>query len=102
MRLGFGLPQAGQVARPDVISSVASHAEPLGYNSLWTFDRLLFPEKPQAPYPSADGSLPELFRKVLDPIHTLTFVASKTNNIRIGTSVLNFPWYNPVLLARQL
>jgi probable F420-dependent oxidoreductase len=102
MRLGFGLPLTGQAAEPDGLSKVARRAEQLGFNSLWVFDRLLWPIKPQAPYPLGDGSLPELYKKVLDPVETLTFVAAQTDRVGIGTSVLNLPWYNPVLLARRL
>jgi probable F420-dependent oxidoreductase len=39
---------------------------------------------------------------VLDPLETLTFAAARTRRVALGTSVLNLPWYNPVLLARQL
>lgn len=102
MRLGFGLPQTGRVAGPDAVSKVARRAEELGFDSLWVFDRLLYPVNPQAPYPGGDGSLPELYKKVLDPIETLTFVAAQTKHVAIGSSVLNLPWYNPVLLARRL
>ena len=102
MRLGFGLPQAGQAAGPDAVSKVARRAEQLGFSSLWVFDRLLYPIKPQVPYPAGDGSLPDLYKKVLDPIETLTFAAARTGHIAVGTSVLNLPWYNPALLARRL
>jgi probable F420-dependent oxidoreductase len=102
MRLGFGLPQTGQAGGPDGVSAVARRAEQLGFDSLWVFDRLLYPVKPQTPYPAGDGSLPALYRKVLDPVETLTFVAGQTSKIALGTSVLNLPWYNPVLLARRL
>ena len=102
MRIGFGLPQTGQDAGPDMVSRVARRAEQLGFDSLWVFDRLLYPLKPQVPYPGGDGSLPELYKRVLDPIETLTFVAGQTNRVALGTSVLNLPWYNPVLLARRL
>src|SRR5262245_8098970 len=102
MRLGFGLPQTGQAATAAGVSKVARRAEELGFNSLWVFDRLLYPIKPQAPYPIGDGSLPELYKRVLDPVETLTFVAGQTSRIALGTSVLNLPWYNPALLARRL
>jgi probable F420-dependent oxidoreductase len=102
MRLGFGLPQTGQAASAAGVSKVARRAEELGFNSLWVFDRLLYPVKPQAPYPIGDGSLPELYKRVLDPVETLTFVAGQTSRIALGTSVLNLPWYNPALLARRL
>jgi len=92
MPLGFCLPQTGQAPGPDAVSKVARRAEQLGFSSLWVLDRLLYPVKPQAPYPIGDGSLPELYKKVLDPIETLTFAAARTNHIAIGTSVLNLPW----------
>jgi probable F420-dependent oxidoreductase len=102
MRLGFGLPITGQASEPDGISRVSRLAEELSFSSLWVFDRLLYPEKLQVPYPLGDGSLPDLYKRVLDPVETLTFVAARTDKIFLGTSVLNLPWYNPILLARRL
>lgn len=103
MRLGFSLPQLGSFAGPDSITRVAQRAEQLGYDSLWVLDRLLWPLAPQAPYPAvADGSLPELYQRVLDPLDTLTFAAARTQRIAVGTSILNLPWYNPTLLARRI
>ena len=102
MRLGFGLPQMGTVAGPDAIVAVARRAEDLGFDSLWVADRTLVPVKPKAPYPIGDGTLPNLYKRVLDPLETLTFAAAHTRRVGLGTSVLNVPWYSPVLLARRL
>ena len=102
MRLGFALPQVGPVAGPDSISAVAQRAEELGFDSLWVLDRILFPVNPQSPYPVGDGSLPDQYKRTLDPLETLTFAAAHTRNLALGTSILNLPWYNPVLLARKL
>jgi probable F420-dependent oxidoreductase len=87
---------------PESVSAVAQRAEAIGYDSLWVLDRLLWPLQPQAPYPVGDGSLPEVYKRVLDPLETLTFAAALTRKIALGTSILNLPWYNPVLLARSL
>ena len=102
MRLGFALPQVGPVAEPDSIIAVAQRAEELGFDSLWVLDRILFPVNPRSPYPVGDGSLPEPYKRTLDPLETLTFAAAHTRSLALGTSILNLPWYNPVLLARQL
>jgi probable F420-dependent oxidoreductase len=102
MRLGFFLPQIGPWAGPDSIVRVAKRAEELGFDSLWTTERLLFPLEPTAPYPVADGLIPDVYRTTLDPLDSLTFVAGQTSRVRLGVSVLNLPWYNPVLLARRL
>jgi probable F420-dependent oxidoreductase len=103
MRLGFNIPQIGPAAGPEAIIRVAKRAEELGYDSVWVTERLLYPIKPQTPYPvTADGSLPEVFKTILDPLESLTYVAAHTSRIALGTSVLDMPYYNPVMLARRL
>ncbi len=103
MKVGFGLPQMGPAASLDAVVKAAQRAEELGYDSVWVVERLLYPLKPQTPYPGTpDGSLPDIYKQVLDPLATLTFLAAKTTRIGLGTSVLDIPYYNPVMLARQL
>lgn len=103
MQIGIALPQCGDFAHPDVLEKVVDFAEAQGFSSLWTFDRLLHPVEPKNPYPaSADGKLPQKTRAVLDPIEALTYAAARSRRVRLGTSVLNMPFYNPVVLARQL
>lgn len=102
MRFGFALPQVGSGVGPEALVTVAKRAEDLGFDSFWVLDRILWPVDPREPYPIGDGSLPVKYKSVLDPLETLTFVAAHTRRAALGTSVLNLPWYNPVLLARQL
>jgi probable F420-dependent oxidoreductase len=102
MRLGFFLPHIGPWAGPDALAEVASRAEALGFDSLWTTERLLVPLEPSAPYPVGDGRIPEVYETTLDALDSLTFVAGKTSRLGLGVSVLNLPWYNPALLARRL
>jgi probable F420-dependent oxidoreductase len=102
MRLGFVLPHIGPWAGPDALAQVASRAEELGFDSVWTTERLLVPLEPSAPYPVGDGRIPEVYKTTLDALDSLTFVAGQTSRIRLGVSVLNLPWYNPPLLARRL
>ena len=40
--------------------------------------------------------------KAFDPLESLTYVAGHTSRINLGTSILDMPYYNPVLLARRL
>jgi probable F420-dependent oxidoreductase len=103
MKLGFALPNIGSLGSATSVAKVAQRAEELGYSSLWTVERLLWPVKPQTPYPvTPDGSLPEQYKYVLDPLDTLTFAAAHTKTIALGTSVLDIPYYNPVMLARRV
>ena len=76
MRIGYGLPISGAAAGPESIAAVARRAEELGYDSLWVWERFLSPVNPQVPYiVSPDGSYPEAFKTVLDPLETLTWAA---------------------------
>src|SRR5438128_9433707 len=103
MKIGFALPNIGPLGSAQAISKVAGRAEALGYGSLWTIERLLWPVKPQTPYPvTPDGLLPEFYKYSLDPLDTLTFSAAHTKTVALGTSVLDIPYYNPVTLARRL
>jgi probable F420-dependent oxidoreductase len=103
MRVGVTLPSMGHLSQPDNLIQAAKAAEQLGYDTLWVADRLLYPVKPRTKYPvTADGSLPQVYKRVLDPLDTLTFVAAHTTRTGLGTSVLDIPFYNPVTLARRL
>ena len=100
MRIGFVLPTMGPLAGPDAITRVAQRVEAVGLDSVWVSERSLWPVAPKTPYPF--GPLPEQYKVSLDPLDALTFVAGQTSRVRLGTSVLNVPWYNPLLLARRL
>jgi probable F420-dependent oxidoreductase len=103
MKIGFSLPNIGPIGTAEAVTKVAQRAEALGYHSLWTIERLLYPLSLQRPYPGTpDGSLPEVYKHSLDPLEALTFVAGQTKKIKLGTSVLDMPYYNPVMLARRL
>jgi len=103
MKLGFSLPMAGSWATPQNQILVAQRAEALGYHSLWVFQRMLYPIKPQNDYPPLPGQpWPKSFERVMDPLVSLAFVAAVTSRIRLGTSVLIVPYYTPVMLAKQL
>ncbi|WP_091449277.1 TIGR03619 family F420-dependent LLM class oxidoreductase [Actinokineospora iranica] len=93
MKIGFAAPVSGSWATVDNLALVAAKAEGLGYDSLWTFQRLLSPP---------DASWGEAYRAVLDPVATLGFLAARTSRIRIGVAVLNLPFFAPPLLAKQL
>ena len=84
---------SGRWATPDTIRRTARRAEELGYESLWTFQRVLSP---------ADGGLGPSHRSVLDPVVPLAYVAGHTDRIRLGTATICAPFTAPALLAKTL
>ena len=103
MKVGFALPHQGPVATKANMRMVATEAERIGYDSLWTNERLLVPVNAKTPYPgNAEGVLEEEYKTHLDHLTCMTYVSAITERIRLGVSVINIPWYNPVLLAKRL
>jgi hypothetical protein len=52
---------------------MAQNAEKEGSDSLWVFERLLWPINPQTPYPvTPDGSLPIEYQDLIQPIMYFT------------------------------
>jgi probable F420-dependent oxidoreductase len=103
MRIGTILPNIGAGVGPEELARAARRAEELGYANLWVVERLLYPLEPRSPYPvTADGSLPSFYKHALTPLETLSFIASQTRRIGLGTSILLMPLHNPVMLARQI
>jgi probable F420-dependent oxidoreductase len=101
MRIGFTLPQFGAMADLGQVADYARRIEEMGGDSLWVADRLLYPPHPVVGYSGGD-TFPEYFGKILDPFVLLTIAASATGHVRIGSNILNGPWYPPALLARSL
>jgi len=103
MKIGFALPHQGPVTTRDNMRLVATEAETMGYDSLWTNERLLVPVDAKTPYPgNAAGVLDEEYKNHLDHLTCMTYVSAITERVRLGVSVINIPWYNPVLLAKRL
>ncbi|HET7399424.1 MAG TPA: TIGR03619 family F420-dependent LLM class oxidoreductase [Intrasporangium sp.] len=91
--LGFGLPVSGCWATPGTMRRIARRAEDLGYASLWTFQRVLYP---------ADAELDWAHRAVHDPLVALAHVAGHTDRIGLGTATICAPFTAPALLAKAL
>ena len=103
MELGFALPHLGPIATRDNVRQVAIEAERLGYHSLWTNERLLKPVNPKTPYPgNPQGELDWQYETVFEHLTTLTFASALTERIRLGVSLINLPFHNPVQLAKRI
>ena len=96
MTIGFAVPVSGSWATPQNQTRVAQRAEELGYATAWTFQRILYPAKPES------ERWAPVYRSVTDPLVTLGFLAGQTSRIGLGVAILNAPFYSPILLAKQV
>ncbi|OBF33076.1 LLM class F420-dependent oxidoreductase [Mycobacterium sp. ACS1612] len=102
MKLGLRLPQRLGVNLQHDIIEAAMTAEDAGYASLWTYERLLFPDNPVEGYGGTDLAWPETQRQAADPLAVLTAAAVSTEEVRLGVAVLVAALHTPVHLAKEL
>ena len=79
-------------------------AEAAGFDSIWTVEHVVYPDEYASQYPydptgkmamAPDSPLP-------DPLIWLTWVATATTTLRLGTGILILPQRNPVVLGKSL
>ena len=87
IRFGIYLPNVGweRLPTPSELVEFAIAAEQLGFDSVWVEDRFLH------------GKL-----GILEALSTLTFVAARTEKIRLGTCILLVNLRNPLEAAKML
>jgi probable F420-dependent oxidoreductase len=90
VKVGFCVPNYGRATSKQGIDDSAKISEKLNYDHLWTTDHLLIPEKFSSPY-----------GKCLESLATLAYLAGKTENVGLGTSIIVFPMREVVLFAKQ-
>ena len=104
IRIGVALPTVGLDHSADLLLPVADAAERLGLDSVWATDHLLMAFERDSEYPyGRSGTEIAMTPGMgwLEPLSALSFVAARTERVRLGTSVLVLPYRNPVLVAAQ-
>jgi probable F420-dependent oxidoreductase len=90
VQFGLNLPNYSSLGIREAIIAIAERAEDLGYSSLWTSDHILVPK-----------NLPEPYGNLLESFTTLSYLAARTEHIRLCTGILVLPQRNPLLVAKQ-
>lgn len=90
MIFGLNLPNYSGLGNRESMIAIAERAEELGYSSLWTSDHILIPT-----------SLPEPYGNLLEIFTTLSYLAARTETIRLATGILVLPQRDPLLVAKQ-
>jgi len=96
MKLGLFNLNMGACADPDTAVAVARAAEAAGFESLWVGEHVVLPE-PQAPPSPMPPRAP-----ILDPVVSLTLLATHTTRVKLGTGIIILPQRNPLVLAKEL
>jgi probable F420-dependent oxidoreductase len=102
MQLGVFLPVSGRAASRATLMHAAQQAESLGYDSVWSADRIIIPWEITTPYPYSKAATfivpPD--RPFFEPLTCLAFLAGCTDNIKLGMSVMVLPYRHPLYWAK--
>src|SRR2546423_15482452 len=104
MQFAVKLPNFSALTGRDSIVRFSKLAEELGYDTIWSSDHVIVPEKFSALYPYSPTGIPEgpwSQFTAADPIVTLAAAAGCTERIRLGV-LLVLPYRNPLLTAKML
>ena len=102
MRYGFYLPTRGQTATPDALETLVQRGEALGFDSVVIADHIVFPTEINSKYPyTVSGAFPG-HGDALEQLALMSFVAGKTERLRLITSVMILPHRNPLVTAKML
>ncbi len=104
MQLGFNLPISGPNSSPHDLSRLAREGEAMGYDYLTVTDHVVLPDMSAPGYPYSEsgefyGSGPTERHELLT---AASFIAAKTERIRLVLAVLVVPHRPAVLAAKML
>lgn len=102
MKIGL-IPVNVAVPHVEAMVGLATLAERLGFESVWTFEHVIVPVDYHSKYPYSPtgkmGVTPET--SFVDPLIALATVAAHTSTLRLGTGVNILSQANPLYLAKQ-
>src|SRR5436309_10137392 len=105
MKFGLRYANLGRYANGPAAVELAQAAEAAGFDSIWTVEHVVVPHGYQSRYPYSDtgrmGSGLEDF-PIPDPLIWLTYIASATRTLKLGTAILILPQRNPVITAEAV
>ena len=104
MQYGFGVPVSGPLSGPHDLARIAIEGEALGYDYCTLSDHVVIPRELEKKYPYSDtGEFPgRAGGDRHEQLTAVTFVAAKTSNLRLVTSVMVVPHRPAVLTAKIL
>ena len=101
MKFGIHLPNFSPLSGREPTIRIARQAEAMGFDSLWTSDHVIFPDRIESVYPYGRAGLDPTVNYV-DPLISLAVAAGCTERVELGVTVLILPYRNPLVTAKML
>ena len=100
MEFGFTIPKNTD---GEGLCRFARAVEDLGFGSVWAADHIVLPSEETDRYPyTEDGRFTaQADDPQLDVFVTLSYIASATSKIKVGSTVVIVPYRNPIVQAKM-
>ena len=105
MKFGLRYCNTGRYTDLTLATELLQAGEEAGFDSAWTVEHTILPGGHVSRYPySEDGKIAggRLDFPLPDPLIWMSFLASRTSSIKLGTAVLILPQHSPVVAAKQI
>lgn len=104
MKIGIFAALGNPFATPDYLNALGLAAEERGFHSIWVAEHVVLFDQYASKYPyAADGKIPAGGENgILEPFTALSFLAARTQRIRLGTGICLVPQRNPVYTAKEV
>ena len=102
MKIGVAM-AFSQHTSADFIKAAVRLVESKGVHAIWVPEHVMFFPDYASTYPySNSGRIPGDPEGLLDPFTALTYIASCTQNIRLGTGICLVPQRQPIYTAKMV
>ena len=104
MKFGLMYANAGPFAYPEMLTHLATTAERVGVESMWTVEHVVIPVGYKSTYPyDPSGKIPAPEQLPMpEPLIALSYAAAVTKTLRLATGILILPQRHPLYVAKEV
>jgi probable F420-dependent oxidoreductase len=104
MKFGIMYANGGPFAYPEMLTHLATTAERVGVESIWTVEHVVIPVGYKSTYPyDPSGKIPAPEQlPIPDPLVALAYAAAVTKTLRLATGILILPQRHPLYVAKEV
>src|SRR5437867_5806865 len=104
MKFGLMYANAGPFTFPEMLTHLATTAERVGIESIWTVEHVVIPVGYKSAYPyDPSGRIPAPENLPMpDPLLPLAYAAAVTRRLRLATGILILPQRHPIYVAKEI
>lgn len=104
MKFALMYANVGPFSLPDMATHVATTAERVGLESIWTVEHVVIPVGYESTYPyDPSGKMPAPDQMPMpDPLIWLSYAAAVTKKLRLATGIVILPQRHPLYVAKEV